>query len=157
VREIWLRPVFAFGLAWAEFFLLAEPMARDKEPGPGIELSVGLGLAALAGLSVWAVGRWWPGFLRIPPSLPWHSSFVRFVLCLPAAYLLLAVLFGGIEWLHLRRTGDPAHSQYGVSVLLAALWYPSAFAPLVASLGAWLLSRRAGRREAVPPPAGDVE
>jgi hypothetical protein len=149
-REIALRLLFALGVAWGVWWLglgAAVWEVGKSEAQRRLLDALILPFTVVIGLaSTWLAVRRWPAFLVIPPAVSAPRVFGSIVLHFPIVFVLLAVLFGGAEWIHLRRTGDPTHSQYGLSVLWVVVTYPASLAPVVVALTSWWWFRRAAAR-----------
>jgi ABC-type Na+ efflux pump permease subunit len=136
-----LAPVCA---SWAVLTLFAGalfdwiPGARRESTEAGVIAGVGL----VCALSTWGACRRWPDFLSLPPAVPVGFLVVRTIVYVAILLVVIAALFGAIEYVNLRLTGDPDNPQYGVSVVFAAVWYPAALTPILTLVAVWRAAKR---------------
>jgi hypothetical protein len=131
-----LRAVFALGVLGGLFWtggLLLEELAGLFPPAWLWAVAVfAAGGCALA----WQFTRS-PGFLAVPPQVPWWRIFLRLALATVAAYLLLLPVFWSLGWLLVRSWPDPGHADAGLFPLVVGLWMPLWWAPALAAFLAW--------------------
>jgi hypothetical protein len=149
---VW-RALFALGLGWAILNLFGEPIyalfpaGRVGAAQDPLAFATCLVAGGIVAGILYAVR---PGFLRVPPETPRRYLLGALLIALPVVAVVLAIVAGLLEWIHLLFTGDPEHSQYGLSVLFAILWYPLAGAPAAALVIAWAAARRREARRGTP-------
>ncbi len=96
----------------------------------------------LAIASTWMLARRRPGFLRAPGGVGWLGLGKRLVGALAVSTVSVAILAAALEAIALATWGDRTNPQYGVSIVMGALWYSVMLAPLVAVIVAWWWERR---------------
>jgi len=145
IQSAILRVLFALSLGWAFLFPVAAVVEgqapADANPFIGDSLSLLLAAAGAVVVSILAF-RFFPGFLRLSHSISAAFLIARMLLYLPLMFLFLAAILALIEFVHLKATGDPANPQYGMSVLMVALWYPALLTPAATTCAVWLAARR---------------
>jgi hypothetical protein len=153
VRERSLQVLMPVALAWGLAVALAEALdllwtrMRIAEGSPlhGVVEEAGTPIFVLALCAIAAVlvyGRW-PGFLRVPPSIPAGALLVRLVAFTVLSTVGIAIVVGVAWYFLVLSREDPSHSQYGLSLLFAVMFYPVMIAPATAVLATWLWARRA--------------
>lgn len=86
--------------------------------------------------------RHWPGFLRVPQSESLIMLLVRMLIYMPLLYVLLASIIGVTWYIFILPGEDQSHSQYGLSVFFASVFYPIMLTPSVTIIAVWLSAMR---------------
>jgi hypothetical protein len=139
-----LRLLFPVCAAWAIALMFGSelfewiPDAR-RVPLETLVLGAVVGVCALA---TTLIARFQPDFLVLPAAVPTGFLLTRALGSALVLTIMLAVLFGAMEFANLRLTGDPTNPQYGVSVAFAIIWYPAALVPALTVLAVWWVARR---------------
>ncbi len=140
LRRNALRLAFAASATWMVVGLFMEHLFSwipDHASRSAIENAVVV-LVALACIGItWAIAHRRPGFLVPPAGRSARFWITRCILLPLVAGIFLAIVSGLAAYAQLRLTGDPAHSQYGVSVAWAVVWYPMFLAPIVSVMALW--------------------
>ncbi len=147
LRRNALRVAFAAGASWAVVGLFMEELfawVPDNAGRSAIEFAVVILVALASGGITWMITRWRAGFLVPPAGLSAGFWITRSLFIPIVVWILLAIAFGVMAFVELRLTGDPTHSQYGVSVAWAVVWYPACLTPVVSVIALW---RRALRQK----------
>ncbi|MEW5725882.1 MAG: hypothetical protein AB1896_22425 [Thermodesulfobacteriota bacterium] len=157
IRSHILQALLPPALAWGLLMSFAGELDRlaSLVAGPerfflhnSVEDLLPLALALAAGVTVtMVVHRRWPGFPRVPEKVSAAFLLIRLAVYGPLLFVLLAAIFGfGWYVLSVVPNEDPAHSQYGLSAVFAAVLFPSLLTPAFTVLAVWLAAlRRAGR------------
>lgn len=148
-RTYLLRIVFALGAGWAVLLAFSDILFADLPDDrfrPLIEALIILAVAAAGGVLTFLISKAWASFLRVPETVGVSELLGRWLGSVVASCVLIGALFAALEYVDLRLHGDPDNPQYGLSVVVAALWYPAMLAPVVSILTAWLWVRRCSRR-----------
>jgi hypothetical protein len=140
-----LQVLFPLAFTWAVLLMFAEELSGLVPEGV-LENIVILTFGAFWGAVALYLYRRWPNFLRVPESVSLLFLLIRLVVYGPLLFVLLAAVFG-VSWylLVVRPTEDPAHSQYGLSALMVALWYAAMLTPLATVTATWISSLRKAR------------
>lgn len=149
IRRHLLRIALAVGVIWAVVLGFSRPLFSHVPEGPNRPLWQWLILSAVViGVSLLMVSlyRLRPRFMRMPRAESGRGLLPAWSIAIPGAFLALAVVFGLVEYVHLRLSGDPGNPQYGLSVVIAAIWYPIVLTPAVATLAVWVWTLTRERR-----------
>jgi len=140
LRRNGLRLVFAASATWAVVGLFMEALffsIPDDANRTSIECFVVAFVALVCAGATWVLARLRPQFLVPPSGLGARFWLPRSVLLPLLVGVLLAIAGGLAAYVKLRLTGDPADSQYGVSVAWVVVWYPAFLTPLVSVIVLW--------------------
>ncbi|MCI0529016.1 MAG: hypothetical protein L0Y56_16385 [Nitrospira sp.] len=141
-----LQVLFPLAFTWAVLLMFGEELSGLVPEGV-LENIMILIFCVFWSAVAFYLYRQWPSFLRGPESVSLLFLLIRLVVYGPLFFVLLAGVFG-ISWylLVVRPTEDPAHSQYGLSALMVAVWYSIMLTPLATIIVTWLSSLRKARR-----------
>ncbi len=145
LRRNVLRIAFAASASWAVVGLFMETLFSwipDNASRNAIEYAVVVLVALACGGITWMIARRRPRFLLPPAGLSAGFWLTRCIVLPLVAGVVIAIVCGLAAYLQLRLTGDPTHSQYGVSVAWAVVWYPASLTPVVSVTALWLAAVR---------------
>ena len=89
----------------------------------------------------------WHGFMIVPQSISLSFLIIRLLIYAPLLFVLLTVIFFTGWWLLVVIPfEDPKHTQYGLSAVFAAIFYPSILTPVITVILVWLSALRRQRK-----------
>jgi hypothetical protein len=143
-----LQILFPLAFTWAVLLMFAEEFSSFVPEGLLENITI-LILVAFWSAVAFYLYRRWPSFLRVPKPVSLLFLLIRLVVYGPLLFVLLAAVFGtSWYWLVVWPTEDPAHSQYGLSALMVAVWYSTMLTPLAMVIATWISSLKKARRGA---------